>query len=158
MFSKRQLPALPTCSPSKRLRHNLVDLFLSNDVSGARADSLLRDAVAADSKHISDLVSKHPAKKHIGNSHRDLLRRLTKNTVGWPPVFYAEIRTWDTKRSRLVPTKIAMYLPHEILGCLLTVNNADTLLQTGGLNLCVAEHVLKAETCKLSVCSIWIVG
>ena len=78
MFSKRQLPALPTCSPSKRLRHNLVDLFLSNDVSGARADSLLRDAVAADSKHISDLVSKHPAKKHIGNSHRDLLRRLKK--------------------------------------------------------------------------------
>ena len=158
MFSKRQLPALPTCSPSKRLRHNLVDLFLSNDISGARADSLLRDAVAADSKHISDLVSKHTAKKHIKNSHRDLLRRLKKTTVGWPPVFYAEIRTWDTKRSRLVPIKIAMYLPHEILGCLLTVNNADTLLQTGGLNLCVAEHVLKAErlaNCRFVPFGLW---
>ena len=72
MFSKRQLPVdLPTCSPSKRLRHNLVDLFLSNDVSGARADSLLRDAAAADSKHISDLVSKRPSKKHTGNAPRD---------------------------------------------------------------------------------------
>ena len=110
----------------------MVDLFLSNDVSGARADSLLRDAVAADSKHISDLVSKHPSKKHTGNAPRDLLRRLKKTTVGWPPLFYAEIRTWDTRRQMMVPIKIPMYLPHEILGSLLSVNNADTLLQTVG--------------------------
>jgi len=148
MFSKKQLPIdLQTCSPSKRLRHNLVDLFLSNDVSGERADSLLRDAVAADSKHVSDLVSNQDSKKHKGNAHRDLLRRLQKTTIGWPPLFLASIRTWDPKKQRVVITKLPMYLPHELLGSLLLVNSANALLQTDGLNPCVAEHVQKAERC-----------
>ena len=159
MFSKRQLPVdLQSCSPSKRLRHNLVDLFLSNDVSGERADSLLRDAVAAKAVNVADLVDHGDSKRHKGNAHRDLLRRLKKTAKGWPPLFYANIRSWCPKQSKMIMVKLPMYLPHELLGALASVNDADVLLQTEGLNTCVLEHLQKAErkdSCKYVPFGFW---
>jgi len=55
MFSKRPLPNLQQVSPSKRLRCNLADLFLANEVSGLRATSLIRDARQAGAAHFTDL-------------------------------------------------------------------------------------------------------
>jgi len=56
MLSKRALPTeLINADPSKRLRINLADLFLSNDVSGSRAQSLFADGVLAGADHCRDL-------------------------------------------------------------------------------------------------------
>ena len=146
MFSKRQLPIdLNSCSPTKRLRHNLVDLFLSSDVSGERADSLLRDAVSAKAENVVDLVGNEMVKKHKGNACRDLLRKLKRTTVGWPPLYYADIRTFDPKKQQEVISKIPFYLPHELLASLLQMNSPEHLLQAAGLNRCALSHVQKAE-------------
>ena len=51
MFSKRGRGYEETeLSPSKRLRANFADLFLSNDISGSRALSLFQDADGAGAK------------------------------------------------------------------------------------------------------------
>ena len=56
MFSKRGRGYEETeLSPSKRLRANLADLFLSNDISGSRALSLFQDADGAGAKGFKKL-------------------------------------------------------------------------------------------------------
>ena len=63
-------------SGAKRLRLNIADLFLSNEVSGARAAALFEDVGAADAAHVQDLRNL----EHQKHRHRNLLARLRKRS------------------------------------------------------------------------------
>ena len=67
MYSKRALPDREGMPPAKRLRENLTDLFLSNDVSGARAVSLFQDAAAAGAPCVKDLSKAAGGGRHLKN-------------------------------------------------------------------------------------------
>jgi hypothetical protein len=56
---------------NKRFKNNLGDLFLSNEVSAARAQSLFSDAQLAGTAHVGNLAGND--QKH---AHRNLLRKL----------------------------------------------------------------------------------
>ena len=77
MCSKRPLPDLAEVPLARRLRYNLADLFLGNEVSGARSASLFEDAAHANAEHVRDLarVSKD---KH--NATRNLRRNLARRS------------------------------------------------------------------------------
>ena len=57
MFHKRGLPDLAALPPEKRLRNNIADLFLTNDVSGCRTKSIYDDAKAAGVVNLTGLTS-----------------------------------------------------------------------------------------------------
>ena len=77
MFSKMKLD-LDGVAPTKRFRHNVADLYLSNDVSGTRAWRLYDDAKTAGCKNVSDLAKNGGT----GSNHcsRNLLRKLKKHS------------------------------------------------------------------------------
>ena len=60
----------------RRLRANLRDLFLTNQVSAERASSLLTDAHGAGVETLDDVAHLH--QKGSRNVHRDLLRKFVK--------------------------------------------------------------------------------
>ena len=73
MLSKRALGCdLVEMSTAKRFRFNIADLFLSNEVSGARAARIYRDAGDAGAEGVADL-RRLGSKKHV---HRNLLTKL----------------------------------------------------------------------------------
>ena len=58
MFSKRAKGyEASNVPPAKRFRHNLADAFLSNDITGARAQEMFNDAQAAGAADVEDLAS-----------------------------------------------------------------------------------------------------
>ena len=71
MYAKRKMPG-DDGDPTRRLRKNLADLFLSNAVSGSRAHTLFDDADVSGRKHMKDLVkcgNKGIAKKKPQQGH-----------------------------------------------------------------------------------------
>lgn len=92
MFSKRPLPedAASAADPAERLRANLVDLFLSNQMSGLRAQSVFSDVHANQVPGFKKLAKagKHGCRKR--NVARDLRRTLIKNKV-WPKPYLAQV-------------------------------------------------------------------
>lgn len=133
-------------SPSKRLRANLEDLFLGNDISALRARDIFQDA------HDSGVAGVHRLSKagkrgelpsHV---HRDLLRTVMKPSR-WPDVYVAEVRTWSNKLQLATKTKVPMLLPHEILQKMVLRGTKANLLTTEGyfeeslnhLNAVIAE-------------------
>ena len=66
---------------------------------------------------------------------------------GWPPVYVAEIATWDPKMQTQRLSPLAFILPHEIIFLLLKRNTAETLCQTEGATQSVKDHVAKAKEC-----------
>ena len=56
MFHKRQKDYAAGEPKSKRFRHNVADLMLSNEISGQRAQELCQDALASGSTGVEDLV------------------------------------------------------------------------------------------------------
>ena len=115
MFSKRGRPweaeALP---PDRRLRANLVDLFVGNDVSAARAQSMFADAEASGARNMADLAKAGRTGKHKKNLARDLTRKLLKNSQ-WPRPYNAQVRTWNTKAEKVELQEVPVLLPHEIV-------------------------------------------
>ena len=115
MFSKRGRPweaeALP---PDRRLRANLADLFVSNDVSAARAQSIFADAEASGARNVADLAKAGHTGKHKKNLARDLTRKLLKNSQ-WPRPYNAQVRTWNAKAEKVELQEVPVLLPHEIV-------------------------------------------
>jgi len=103
--------------PAKRFRHNVADLFLSNELSGAKAMGLYHDAAAAGAANVGDLCRGAIPGKFAKNAARDLRRRLTKSK-GWPGVYWAEIPTLDPKTSLPRTSSVALLLPHELIASL----------------------------------------
>ena len=122
MFHKRAKDHLqPNVPPAKRLRHNLADLFLSNNVSAQRTEEIFEDANLAgasfcfDIGHPDSVAADPEKKKKHKNAHRDLLGKFLKGTE-WPPLYWTKITTFDPKSESLVQSKAPLLLPHEILG------------------------------------------
>ena len=117
MYSKRgsytetiggEIPA------AKRLRMNLADLFLTNQISGQRAQTIFEDGAEAGAQHMADLAKAGGHGRHANHIHRDLLRRLLKRNQ-WPPLYWADVRLWNPAKQREETHRLPMLLPHEIL-------------------------------------------
>ena len=162
MFSKRQRgydeEEVP---PARRLRSNIGDLFLSSDISGRRAASLIQDAAASGSQGLSDLSRVRDGH----HAHRDLLRRFAKGSR-WPTLYYAEARVWNQRAAREERTTIPMLLPHEIIGAMAKHSLDDSVLfSRSGLDEISAEHLLRAparlqmrERARIVGLSLWMDG
>ena len=136
MWHKKHRLADPEAPPGKRLRENLVDLYASGDIPGDRAQSLLEDAGefarSVGSHELQDLR----ASAHAGgakNVARDLRRRLLRHSK-WPSVYVADVRVWSSTHKAEVTQKLAMLLPHEVIGALAEVGSADVLCQSVALD------------------------
>ena len=104
--------------PAKRLRQNIADLYLSNDISASRAQELYEDAVAAGTAHVNDLARVGQGGRLFKNLARDLKAKLLKGSR-WPKPYMAKVRMWDPKRSEEVLSDMAFLLPHEIMWAML---------------------------------------
>lgn len=136
MFSKHPLPNLDEVPADARLRHNLVDLFLASDVSGARAASLFQDAVAAGASNVSDL-GKVTSRKH---ACRDILRKVLKRTQ-WPKLYYASITVWDKDKQEETKAMLPFLLPHEVVAALAKRGSRDNLLCKEGMSTEAKAHL-----------------
>ena len=97
----------------KRLRADLADLFLSNQVSATRAGGLFKNAMASHATNVEDLAAVGEKNKQ-GVRNRDLTRKLLKGNH-WPKAYLLEAPGLcpDTQEEQCV--KIPMWLPHELL-------------------------------------------
>ena len=115
MLSKRARPwqddSLP---PDRRLRSNLSDHFLSNDVSSSRAQSLFDDGELAGARHVADLAAVGQRGSLGKNLARDLKRKLL-NSSNWPKPYIAQVRTWNQKSEKEEWSSVPLLLPHEIV-------------------------------------------
>ena len=100
MFSKNALPKLDEePDPHRRLKANVRDLFLTNQVSAARAASLFSDAASAGVQALQDVAGLEA--KANRNVHRDLLRKLAKKSNDWPRLYWAKIDFWHHKKQKV---------------------------------------------------------
>ncbi len=131
-------------SPSKRLRHNIADLFLSGTVSGRRAQSLYADAVASQSKGCREGARVGTSGRRPGNAARDLLSMLLRKSR-WPRLYYADIRMCNTKLQVEEVEAHPFLLPHEVVACIVRRSGAGKVLDSQrGWDSPVAEHINKA--------------
>ena len=136
MWQKKRRVVDPEAPPAKRLRDNLVDLYASGGIAGDRAQSLMQDAgdfaLSLGSAEFQDLRgSQAPGAGR--NQDRDLRRKLLKRSK-WPPVYVEEVRCWCVKTKSLVPKKVALLLPHELIGVLAEVGSVEVMQQTHSLD------------------------
>lgn len=139
MYSKRKLPG-DDADPSRRLRNNLADLFLSNDVSGSRAHSLFDDANVSGAKHMKDLVKAGNRGALAGNLSRDITRKLLKQRH-WPKLYWCKIRVYNPKVQRVQWAKVCMLLPHEVIAVLARKGDLDILLSQEGMATSTKAHL-----------------
>ena len=144
MFHKRARTQDSSRDPAKRFRQNLSDLFLGNEVSGARAQSLFSDAELEGAQHVSDLAAAGARGSLAGNAGRDLTRKLLRGK-GWPSLYKAQLRVWDVHNQREVTTAMPMLLPHELIAALAKHNSLESLLVRDGLTKDCREHLQQAE-------------
>ena len=151
MFHKRAKDHLqPNVPPAKRLRHNLADLFLSNNVSAQRTEEIFEDAQLAGAAFCSDIghpesVATDPEKKKRNkNAHRDMLRKFLKGTE-WPPLYWTKVTTFDPKTESLKQSKVPLLLPHEIFGLFVSKNQAHLWADRRNLSQATLKHLLKVE-------------
>ena len=148
MYSKRKLPG-DDADPTRRLRKNLADLFLSNAVSGSRAHTLFDDADVSGCKHMKDLVkcgNKGIAKKNLS---RDITKKLLKHKH-WPKPYWCTIRIYNPKVQIKQWAKVCMLLPHEIIAALARKADLDVLLSQEGMAASTRAH-LQAASQELNV-------
>jgi hypothetical protein len=105
--------------PRQRFRHNLADLFLSNQVSAARATALALDVVAVGASGVSDLANIGDAK----HRHRNFLRTLMRRSKG-PTTYDCRVRLTELRSGESVTKPTPILLPHEIAH-VLGVRNPD---------------------------------
>jgi len=145
MLSKRALPTeLINADPSKRLRINLADLFLSNDVSGSRAQSLFADGVLAGADHCRDLGKAGNFGQTPGNCSRDITRKLLKRRR-WPSLYYARVRLWDKQTQSRKLVWLPMFLPHELVRELAARADMEVMLNRDGMAADTQLHVTACE-------------
>ena len=82
--------------PATRLRTNITDLFLCNEISARRTQSLLEDTQASGYAGVSDL-QRLDCSKHV---NRNLARRLLKKCL-WPTPYWAHTQNRLIKQGRL---------------------------------------------------------
>ena len=121
------------------MKKHLETLFLENKLSGQETDELATNI----GQCVGDFQSSGSTAK---NAARDWMRKCLKKS-GWPPVYVADITTWDGKLQTKRMSPVAFMLPHEIIFNLLKKNSVETLCQTEGATQSVKDHVDKACKC-----------
>ena len=99
---------------TKRLRSNVADLFLMNQVSAERAQSLAADAMFAGASNMADLARSGQAGGRQGDVHRDMVRACLRRG-GWPPIDWAEVRVGCRFSKTTNMQRLPFLLPHEIV-------------------------------------------
>ena len=160
MWHKRHRSQDDAAPAGKRLRDNIADLYSSGDVAGDRAQSLFRDAGefarGLGSHEMQDLrgsASTGAAK----NANRDLQRRLLKRSH-WPPPYIQEVTSWSVKQKEEVQQKMAIMLPHEIVGVLSEVSDPEVMCQNAaldGTNMAKHAVIYEAMQCPFVSISLW---
>ena len=145
MFSKRGRAVDPSLPAAKRLRENTADLFLTNQVSAARAKSLLQDAVASGSAYVADLVHNLGSDK---NTARNLRRKLLRVRSGWPKLYWHEVRAWNPKTVEEEVVKLPMYLviPFPPRTCPRKILTLRTPPPHAGARLAVKKKLIQARS------------
>ena len=165
MFHKRQKDYAAGEPKSKRFRHNVADLMLSNQISGQRAQELCQDALASGSTGVEDLVKGADAPHAVAagrnkNALRDMRRRLMKKSP-WFDEYLAMVPAWNPGKQKEQLLKVPFLLPHELIHAFLD-EDRELLLQTSGLCKQSQEHLehmqrsFKAPAAL--ACGLWIDG
>ena len=142
MFHKRGRQDQDEPNLQKRFRHNVGDLFLGNQISGVRTQSVYSDAQMAGAQHVSDLARTGGEGMKPGNASRDLRNKFRKGK-GWPAIYRAKLRVWSPKLQRETTAIMSIALPHELMGALAKKNSTAALLSQGGMSKACLEHLLK---------------
>ena len=160
MWHKKHRQQDPHAPPGKRLRDNLTDLYASGEIAGDRAQSLFDDAGdfarSLNSDEMQDLRGKRTAGSSK-NQDRDLRRRLLKRSH-WPPIYVAELRCYSRREKLVVPKRVALMLPHEVVGVLAEIGDANVLTQHGALdtwNQERHEHIERSLGAPFVSLSLW---
>ena len=147
-------------SPGKRLKANLEDLFLNNDISALRGREIFEDAESAGLPSFSRLARAGARGTSTSHVHRDLMKSILKNAK-WPAEYYADIRTWSHKTQSEIITKIPMLLPHELLRAIGDRSELTSMLDSDGLSAEASAHLgrVAAETgLQLMGLGLWLDG
>ena len=144
MFHKRQKDYAAGEPKSKRFRHNVADLLLSNEISGQKAQELCQDALASGSTGVEDLVKGADAPHALAagrnkNALRDMKRRLMKRCP-WFDVYLAMVPVWNPGKQKEQLQALPFLLPHELIHAFLE-EDRELLLQTSGLCKQSKEHL-----------------
>lgn len=124
----------------KRLRFNLADLFLSNQISGQRAQTLFADGDVSGASSCRDLAASGSSGRHARNAQRDLTARLLKRSK-WPPLYWADIRLFNTSTQTMERQQIPFLLVHELLQAMAVHScSKDALLCKEGLSRSSRAH------------------
>ena len=110
MYNKRSLASedIAAIPDEKRFRHDMVDVFLNNELSSARSARLLHNAAMAGARHVQDLQVNQSG----SNAQRDLLRKCFRNSK-WPSVYEFSVPGWNQakqceQQQRCCPTNCCM--------------------------------------------------
>ena len=142
MYSKRQGPDRSWDDASKRFRANLDDLFLSNEISATRAQTLYSDGAACGHKW------KKRAKvgkwgKSTKHTHRDLLRVMTSRSK-WPDLYLAPVRVQCPKTGGVKTIMLPFLLPHELIYSIGLFSAVEALFKQEGLCQASLSHLMRA--------------
>ena len=107
-----------------RFREDMRDVFLSNDVSGARAARMIENAILAGAQHLETLC----VNTQTHNASRDLLRRSFRGSK-WPSPYVFTVRALNPATNIGEMKKFSILLPHELLFSILKINEPEPLLQ-----------------------------
>ena len=99
---------------AKRFKTNVGDLYLGNEISAERAQSLFQDAEASGATGLSALAKVGARGTLRKNVARDLRRQLAKGSK-WPRPYLAAVRVVDPKRGEQETQEISILLPHELV-------------------------------------------
>lgn len=142
MFSKRQGPNRDIEDHEQRFKANIDDLFLSNDISARRAQSIYSDGAKAGHNRWRKFarVGNEGTNRNI---HRDLLRKFVKGK-SWPELYMAPIRVWCVKENKLKTVLLPMYLPHELIYAIGQRSELNALLSWDGCCQATKDHMAQA--------------
>lgn len=162
MFNKRGRPHQNQNDeepPLRRLRSNIADLFLSNQISAQRTQELFQDAAHSNTA-CRDMIPRVQRGSSSRKAHRDILRRLLKGCL-WPPLYTASIPVFNKKTLKKQHIDLAFLLPHEVVHKFVEMTDRNILFGSGGLSESARRHLEGMKSlyqCDALAISLWMDG
>ena len=124
MYNKSSLASedIAAIPDEKRFRHDMVDVFLNNELSSLTAPQCCHGRGTTCAGFASQSVNQSGS-----NAQRDLLRKCFRNSK-WPSVYEFSVPGWNQAKQCEQQHQLAMLLPHELLHAFLKLNSAKTML------------------------------
>ena len=144
MFHKRAAPDYAEAdSAAKRLKANIQDLWLGNDLSAPRVASIFEQAAAAGVAGMGEFACTTSGK----NLARDMTRRILKDNKGnkWPPLYVANCKLFEPKTQCEKVCPVAFLLPHEVVAKFVRKNGLDQCCISDGLCENSKQHLLLCQ-------------